>query len=115
MKKRWSIRTYLWLLVLAVAAPCAALLAYSIASDAQHDEREVRAMTLSLAQLVASQTQEFLADAEAVEKKLAGRKQFKALDPAQRPGALNDFLVLHPQYANLGICNATGRVIHSAV
>jgi hypothetical protein len=75
MKKRWSIRTYLWLLVLAVAAPCAGLLAYSIWSDAHTEEREARATTLNLAQLVASQTHEFLADAETVEKKLAVRKR----------------------------------------
>jgi len=47
MKNRWSIRTYLWLLALAVAAPCAGVLVYSIANDASHEEREMRATTAS--------------------------------------------------------------------
>jgi signal transduction histidine kinase len=114
MKSRWSIRTYLWFLALAVAAPCAGVLVYSIATDASHEEREMRATTLSLAQLVSAQTQAFLADAEAVEKKLAERRAFRALDPDSRPGVLDQFLFLHPQYANLIICNATGSVLHSA-
>lgn len=114
MKNRWSIRTHLWLLALAVAVPCAVMLVYWIANDASHEEREMRATTLTLAQLVAGRTAEFLADAEMVEKKLAGRKSFRALNPNEPPGVLNDFLILHPQYANLVICNAAGRLIHSA-
>jgi signal transduction histidine kinase len=114
MKNRWSIRTYLWLLALAVAVPCAGVLVYSIANDASHEEREMRATTLSLAQLVAAQTQEFITDAENVERILAARRNFRALDPDNRPGVLDEFLFLHPQYANLIVCDATGRVIHSA-
>lgn len=114
MNKRWSIRMYLWLLVLAVAVPCAGVLLYSIASDTKHEEREVRATTLSLAQLVASQTQNFLDDAERVESTLAAGKEFRALDPKKRPAVLDHFLVLHPQYANLVVCDGNGRVIHSA-
>src|ERR1043165_7354391 len=114
MRRRWSIRTYLWLLVLAVAVPCAGLVAYSIASDKSHDEGEVEATTLTMAQLVASQTAEFLADAEAVELNLAQDKNFRALDQKRRPAAMDQFLVLHPQFANLVMCDASGRVLHSA-
>jgi len=74
----------------------------------------MRATTLSLAQLVAAQTQEFITDAENVERILAARRNFRALDPDNRPGVLDEFLFLHPQYANLIVCDATGRVIHSA-
>jgi signal transduction histidine kinase len=117
MKSRWSIRTYLWLLALAVAAPCAGVLIYWIKTDASHEEREMKATTLSLAQLIGAQTQAFLDDAEAIEKKLAERRAFQAaLDPNPdwRPGILDQFLFLHPQYANLIICNATGSLLHSA-
>ena len=115
MKSRWSIRTYLWLLALAVAVPCAGVLVYSIANDASHEEREMQATTLSMAQLVAAQTQSFLQDAEVVEKTLASRRNFRALDPDNRPPVLDEFLFLHPQYTNLIVCDATGKVIHSAV
>src|SRR5690349_6550612 len=64
MRKHWSIRAYLWLLALAVALPCAGLLTYSILNEARHDQDQVGATTLSLAQLVASQTKQFLDDAE---------------------------------------------------
>jgi len=114
MKSRWSIRTYLWLLALAVAVPCAGVLVYSIANDTSHEEGEMRATTLSLAQLVAAQTQEFIDDAELVERQLAERRVFRALDPDNRPEVLDEFLFLHPQYTNLIVCNATGGVIHSA-
>jgi signal transduction histidine kinase len=114
MNSRWSIRTYLWLLALAVAVPCAGVLVYSIANDASHEEREVKATTLSMAQLVAAQTQEFITDAETVERTLASRRNFRALDPDNRPEILDEFLFLHPLYANLVVCDATGQVIHSA-
>src|SRR5580765_5042900 len=115
MKSRWSIRTYLWLLALAVAVPCAGVLVYSIANDASHEENEMEATTLSLAQLVATQTQEFIDDAETVERTLASRRNFRALDPDNRPEVMGEFLFLHPQYTNLVVCDATGHVIHSAV
>jgi signal transduction histidine kinase len=114
MKRRWSIRTYLWLLVLAVGVPCVGLLAYSIASDSSHEKRDMEATTLTLAQLVAAQTAEFLADAEAVASRLAADKNFRGLDSKRRPSAMDQFLVLHPQYANLVVCDASGHVIHSA-
>jgi signal transduction histidine kinase len=114
MKQRWSVRRYLWSLALAVALPCAAVLAYSIVSDARHAELQARATTLGLAQLVASQTQQFIADAENVLRRLATRQLVRALDPERRPAVFDTFLDLHPQYANLVLCNAKGQVIHSA-
>jgi signal transduction histidine kinase len=118
MKSRWSIRTYLWLLALAVAVPCAGVLIYSHATDASHEQREMEATTLSLAQLVAAQTQAFLEDSETIERILVQRRAIQAaLDPSPdaRPGILDQFLFLHPQYTNLLICNATGALLHSAV
>jgi signal transduction histidine kinase len=67
-----------------------------------------------LAQVLAAQTASFLSDAETVESNLAAEKSFRALDPNQRPAALDQFLVLHPQYANLIVCDVGGRIIHSA-
>jgi len=82
--KRWSIRTYLWLLALAVAVPCAGLLTYSIFSDARHDQDQVGTTTLTLAQLVGSQTKQFLGDAESLAAKLSQRPGIRALDPKRR-------------------------------
>ena len=107
MQKRFSVRTYFWLLALAVAVPCAGVLIYSIASDARHNEREMGATTLNLAQLVAAQTQQFLTDAENIATKLAQRPMIRALDSKQRDS--------HPQFANLILSDASGRVIHSAL
>ena len=115
MQKRWSIRTYLWLLALAVAVPCAGLLTYSILSDARHDQDQVGTTTLTLAQLVASQTKQFLGDAESLAAKLSQRPAIRALDPKRRDPVFDQFLDLHPQFANLVVCDATGKVIHSAI
>ncbi len=115
MHKRWSVRTYLGWLALAVAGPCAVALVYSIASDRQHDQKQVQAATLNLAQLVASQTQQFLTDAENVSAKLAQRPLIAALDRLQRDPIFDQFLDLYPQFANLVACDLEGKVIHSAV
>jgi PAS domain S-box-containing protein len=114
MQKSWSVRTYLWLLALAVAVPCAVALVYSIAADARHDERQIEATTLSLAQLVAAQAQQFLRDAENVAGKLSQRPLIQALDPKMRDPIFDQFLDLYPQFANLVLCDASGRVIQSA-
>src|SRR6058998_3550315 len=115
MQKRFSVRTYFWLLALAVAVLCAGVLVYSIASDARHNEREMGATTLNLAQLVAAQTQQFLTDAENIATKLAQRPMIRALDSKQRDPIFDQFLDSHPQFANLILSDASGRVIHSAL
>jgi PAS domain S-box-containing protein len=114
MKNRWSVRTYLWLLAAAVALPWAGVLAFSIADDARHDDRQVRDTTRSLAQLVASQTQQFLSETERLAGKLALRPAINAMDPKKRDPVFDQFLEWHPQFANLVVCDTAGRVIHSA-
>jgi signal transduction histidine kinase len=114
MQKRWSVQTCLWLLTLAVAVPLAVVLAYSILNDVRQDERQIRIATLNLAQLVASQSQQFLADAEKVALRLSQHPIIQALDPNQRDPALDHFLDLHPQFADLVVCDADGRTLHSA-
>jgi signal transduction histidine kinase len=105
----------LWLLALAVAVPCAAVIAYSIASDARHDEHQAEATTLSVAQLIGSQIQQFVTDATNVAATLAKHPQIRALDPNVRDPVFNQFLELHPQFANLIVRDASGRLIQSAV
>jgi len=115
MQKRWSIRTYLWLLALAVAIPCAGLLIYTILSEARHDQDQVATTTLSLAQLVGSQTKQFLGDAENLATKLSQSPTIRAMDPNQRDPMFDQFIDLHPQFANLVVCDTSGKVIHSAI
>jgi PAS domain S-box-containing protein len=114
-QRRWRVRAYLWMLAMAVALPLAGVLVYSIVSDARHDEEQTRKASLNLAQLVASQSQQFLLDAENVAARLAQRPAIKALDPARRDPALEHFVELHPMYANLVVCDASGRVLHTAL
>ncbi len=105
---------YLWVLALAVTVPCAGVLIYSISSDARHDERQVRATTFSLAQLVASQIQQFLSDAESLGAKLTERPLIRSLDHHRDP-IFDQFLDLHPQFANLVLSDDAGRVLQSAL
>jgi len=117
MKKRRSIRAYLWLLALVVLIPAGVMLGYSILSDAQYAQREVQATTMSLAQLVASQMQRMMDDAESIAGKLARRPGFgfRALDPDAPLPVLDQFLLpLHPEFANAVVCDTEGYVIHSA-
>ena len=114
MAKRWSVRTYLSLLALAVAVPCAALLVYAVTNEARREKRQLEATTLSLAQLVAAQARQFLNEAEIVAVKLSQRPLVRAVDAQQRDPVFDQFLDLHPQFANLILCDADGRVLQSA-
>jgi PAS domain S-box-containing protein len=115
MQKRWSIRTYLGLLALAVAVPCALLLVYSIVGDARQDSRQIETTTLNLAQLVASHCQQFITDAEHLATKLSQRPQIRGLDAKVRDPIFDQFLDLYPQFANLVLCDSSGRVLDSAL
>jgi len=115
MKRHWSVQTCLWLLTLAMAVPLAAVLAYSIANDSFQDERQIRITTLNLAQLVASQSQQFLADAETLALRLSQHALAEVEKPDRHDPALDFFLELHPQFANLIVSDAAGRVVRSAL
>ena len=114
MHKSWSVRTYLGLLGLAVALPCALVLGYSILSTRSHEVRQVQATTLNLAQLVASHAQQYLTDAEKLSARLAQRPLIRAFNPEQRDAIFDQFSELYPQYANLLVCDLSGKVLHSA-
>jgi signal transduction histidine kinase len=102
-------------LTLAVAIPLTGVLVYSIVNDSRQDERQIRITTLNLAQLVASQSQQFLADAEKLALRLSQHAVLELTHPNRRDPALDYFVDLHPQFANLVVSDASGRVVRSAL
>src|SRR5437763_16211988 len=97
MRRRWSVRAYLWLLLLAVAVPCASVLIYSLSADAQYGRAQAEATAMSLAQLVAGHISEFLGEAEQLAATLAQRPAIRAVDANRRDPVFDQFLALHPQ------------------
>ncbi len=78
MKLRWSIRTQLFALVVAVVLPFIGLLAYTTYTDAEADAQQARAAALNIAQLTAAHTQQFIAESASTLAQLAQRPLIRA-------------------------------------
>ncbi len=114
MEVHRSIRTYLLLLMLAVTVPLAGLLGYTIFANGQHELKDAREITLSLARLAAASTQRFLTDAADLVAPIARRPLVRAANPAACDPFLVDFHDLATQFTNIGVANLAGQVICSA-
>lgn len=110
-----SIRTLLLRLILAVALPLAALVAWNLYVTLQEEVRQAHQQVLHLAQLTASDTAEFLGQARNIADRLAARPAVRALDPARCDSILKDFHGLAPRFANIVTMTIDGVVVCSAV
>lgn len=114
MALRASIRVHLLRLVLSVAVPLAALLAWNLYESAQADMRHAREHVFQLAQITASDTAKFLARAHDALNRLAARAAVNALDPERCDPIMADFHALSPRFANVVTMTLDGRVVCSA-
>ena len=128
MKLRWSIRTQLFALVVAVVLPFIGLLAYTTYTNAEADAQQARAAALNIAQLTAAHTQQFIAESASTLAQLAQRPLIRAAlsrsperseGAAEGPAACDPILAelhaLDPTFTNIGLINLDGLVICSAV
>lgn len=115
MTGRWSIRTQLHALVLAVALPLVALLAYTLFSAAERDTRRAEVTALRLAQMSAEYTRLFLGSTQQLMASLVQRPSVRALDATTCDSILKGFRELNPVFADIGILEVDGRVVCSAM
>ncbi|RZI43785.1 EAL domain-containing protein [Herbaspirillum sp. HC18] len=115
MPNSWPIRRHLFALVFAIVLPMAVLLVYSLQARIRSNIDEASATTLSLAQIAAADAQRLVRDSGYLLAGMARRPKVRALDPADCDGILLDFKEFLPQFANVAIADAAGRVVCSAL
>jgi len=93
----------------------AVLLAYSLQAGIRSSIAEGSATALSLARIASADAQRMVRDSEQLLAGLARRPKVRALDPANCDSILSDFRDFLPQFANIAIADAAGRVVCSAL
>jgi signal transduction histidine kinase len=115
LKRIWSIRSQLLLLVLAVAVPLLGLVLYSAYLEVRLSTRNAYEVTSSLAHLTASHVEEMLADSEKIMFMLAQRPQVRAMRGDDCDPIIHEVAHLFAHYNGAGIVDLEGNVICTSV
>lgn len=110
-----SIRTYLLVLVLAVAVPFSIVVGLGIYSDFQQSIAHAKNSLRTLTSTMVSNTGGKIAEARETLERIASRPQVRLVDPTNCDGSLKDLLSISPGYANLGYSDLKGLIVCSAV
>ncbi len=113
--RAWSIRTRLMVLVVAICLLFVGLYAYSTRRALHYASDEVQTQAQRIAQLLASDTDQFIADKRHALENLARRPLLRIENPPHCDAAFGDFLALFPAFKNVAMSNRNGQVICSAV
>lgn len=100
-RRRLPIRAQLLALVLAVALPAFALVAYTLLDAANEARQAAHGKVQAVAQDVAGRLEVVLRDNEALLARLAERPRIKALDARDCEPIIAEFVSLHPNYTTL--------------
>lgn len=111
----WSIRTRLVVLVVAIGLLFVGLYSYSTRRSMHFASSEIQTQALRIAQLLASGTDQFIADKRRVLENLALRPLLRVENPPHCDAAFGDFLALFPAFKNVAMSNRGGQIICSAV
>ncbi len=114
MARRLSIRTQLLILVLGVSLPLLGLLAFLLYVNQREALDRAQIASLRLAQLVAADTQRLLLNADSLLQGLTQRPGVRAADLRRCDPIFQDFLSLHPEFANLILVDCLDRVLCAA-
>jgi len=112
---RFSVRTYAFLLVLAVALPLGALLVAAMRQIALQDEEQAATAARQLARITAAEADLLLGDARGVLEEVAQRPAVRAADPARCDTIFGDFSARQAPLFNLLLTDAEGRALCSTV
>ena len=94
---RFSIRTQVLVLVLAVILPVAAMFAWFRFDDARHAREDARREVSIVVASAARDLARFLGQTEATLARLAARPQVRALDPKRCDPIVAEFIKLNPR------------------
>jgi diguanylate cyclase (GGDEF)-like protein/PAS domain S-box-containing protein len=112
---RFSIRSYLALMVLALAIPLFGVVAYNIYLDAKFSANQARASVRTMATLVANNTARKIEATRQLLAGLAQRPLVRLLDAARCDSVIKDLQVLSPDFANIVYTNMQGDTVCSAL
>jgi two-component system, cell cycle sensor histidine kinase and response regulator CckA len=110
-----SIRSQLRLLALGVALPITSLAAFAIVTEFRTSLRVAEAEADQVAATVAVGATQYLADASAIGVALAASPDVRSLDPDRCLRALRPIAAVTPQFTNLLVNRADGRLVCSVV
>jgi len=110
---RLSIRSLLFLLVLAILLPAAAVSAWFVHNELEEALATARGTVRLLANNAAATLQLTLRDQQVMLKRFAERPGVRALDPEKFDAGVAEYLRLHPEFNNLGVRDRQARLIFS--
>ena len=115
MPASWSIRRYLFALVLALALPLLGLLAYSL--NRNYDEALAQAKSSShhLSEMIATDTGRFITDSHGFLAGLAQRPRIQQHQASDCDPLLADIKQIFPNFANLAVLDRSGQMVCSAL
>jgi PAS domain S-box-containing protein len=110
-----SIRAELALIVVVLALPLVALIAYGIYRDAGREQTHAQDIVWRMAESTADSAARFVEDARLLLEPIARRPLVRAMDPERCDPGLKDLLELHPRAGNFLVVDRMGRIICGAI
>jgi len=111
----WSIRTWLFWIIGAIALPTAAFQVYSLRAESRLHRDLLQRNLVHIAQAVAYGLDQRLENTWTTLSHLARRPAMKEEHPARCDDLFGQFRELYPHYANLNLTDRSGRILCSAV
>jgi PAS domain S-box-containing protein len=115
MLRRWSIRTQLLALALAIAVPLVGLLGWNLYARHGAETRAAEEQALRLAELAAAAASRYVRQARSLLLGLAERPAVHALDPERCDPILGELPALSPRLVNVLTLRLDGRVVCSVL
>jgi PAS domain S-box-containing protein len=112
---RSSVRTYVFVLVLAVAVPLGALLVAALRQLAVQEEEQAATTVHQRARLTAAEADLYLAEARSTLEQVADRPPVRLVDPGRCDDVFADFSARRPPLFNLLLVDLEGRAVCSTV
>jgi hypothetical protein len=110
-----SIRAELALIVVVLALPLVALIAYGTYRDGGRERSHAEGTVGRMAESTAGIAARFVEDARLVLEPIARRPLVRAMDPERCDPGLKDLLELHPRARDFLVVDRTGRIICGAI
>lgn len=111
LRTAWGIRSYLAILVLAVALPAGGLIAYGIYDAGREATAQANARVRAIADEIAGEIAFVVRGSEALLGRIASRPLVRALDPKRCDPAIREFVDLNPQYVTLAVRDSLGNPV----
>ena len=112
---RFSIRTQILLLALAIVLPVALMLAWFLFNDVRYARENAHARVRILADNAAAGIERQLRQAEETLGRLAVRPRVRTLDPRNCDPIVAEYVALNPEYTTLALRDVHGNIICSYV